>query len=89
MLLNMIGNNQDKKLQPNVLRMIVLRSLYKHNDSVQKIQGDMQIHVFLESMDKVMMDLEKQLKTELQEVLDGISPNATVTQFIQQIYSYI
>lgn len=49
----------------------------------------MQIHVFLESMDKVMMDLEKQLKTELQEVLDGISPNATVTQFIQQIYSYI
>lgn len=85
----MIGNNQDKKLQPNVLRMIVLRSLYKHNDSIQKIQGDMQIHVFLESMDKVMMDLEKQLKTELQEVLDDISPNATVTQFIQQIYSYI
>lgn len=76
-------------MQPNVVRMIVLRSLYKHNDQIQKIQGDAQIHVFLESRDKVMMDLEKQLKIELQEVLDNLSPDTTVTQFIHQIYSHI
>ena len=76
-------------IQPNVLRLLVMRSLFKHNEQIKIIEGNVSVHIFLESPEQILKDLSKQLKNDLKEVFDNTTPDTTVSQFIKSIYTHL